>query len=95
MVFYHFVKGSFSEPNRVAEMEIFAKFLTVFHKNAVCLMFEWVFETHALVFFRIECYALHRMCLYSELFWPAFSHIRTEYGKMRARISPIRTPFTQ
>ena len=29
---------------------------------------------------------LHKKCPYSELFWPAFSRIRTEYGEIR--ISP-------
>ena len=27
--------------------------------------------------------ALRETCLYSELFWSAFSRIRTEYGEMR------------
>ena len=32
-------------------------------------------------------YSLHKKCPYSELFWSAFSHIRTEYGEI-LRISP-------
>ena len=33
------------------------------------------------------CLALHEKCPYSELFWSAFFHIRTEYGEI-LRISP-------
>ena len=48
---------------------------------------------------------MREKCLYLELFWSAFSRIRTEYGKMRTRITPntdtfnavengpLRTPF--
>ena len=49
---------------------------------------------------------LSKKCPYSELFWSAFSHIRTEYGeirvslriqsecwKMRARITPNKNTF--
>ena len=31
--------------------------------------------------------SLREKCPYSELFWPAFSHIRTEYGETQS-ISP-------
>ena len=34
-----------------------------------------------------ESFALREKCLYLEIFWSAFSHIRTEYGEMRG-ISP-------
>ena len=34
-----------------------------------------------------HCWTLHENCPYSELFWSAFSHIRTEYGEIRS-ISP-------
>ena len=33
------------------------------------------------------CYTLRKKCLYSELFWTAFSRIQTEYGEIRS-ISP-------
>ena len=33
------------------------------------------------------CTTLHETCPYSELFWSAFSHVRTEYGEIRS-ISP-------
>ena len=45
----------------------------------------------------LTVFTLHKKCPYSELFWSAFSHIRTEYGeirmwknteKMRTRITP-------
>ena len=35
---------------------------------------KWVRATN------LQIYALHEKCPYSELFWFAFSHIRTEYG---------------
>ena len=35
---------------------------------------------------------LHEKCPYSELFWPVFSRIRTEYGPEQLQ---VRTFFTQ
>ena len=37
--------------------------------------------------------ALRKKSPYSELFWSAFSRIRTEYGKMRTRITPNTDTF--
>ena len=36
---------------------------------------------------------LREKCPYSELVWPAFSCIRTEYGKMWTRITPNTDTF--
>ena len=36
---------------------------------------------------------LREKCLYTELFWPVFSHIRTEYGKIQTRITPNADNF--
>ena len=43
--------------------------------------------------------ALHEKCLYSEFFWSVFSHIWTEYGKIRiqskyGKIQTKKTPIT-
>ena len=50
-----------------------------------------------------NCLTLHKKCLYSELFWSAFSRIRNAYGeilrsqskcgKMRTRITPNMDTF--
>ena len=37
--------------------------------------------------------SLRKKCPYSELCWSAFSHIRTEYGKIRTRITPNTDRF--
>ena len=37
--------------------------------------------------------ALRKKCPYLELFWSAFSHIRTEYGKIWTTIAPNTDPF--
>ena len=42
---------------------------------------------------QLEWKTLREKCSYSELFWSAFSHIRTEYGKMRTRITPNTGSF--
>ena len=51
------------------------------------------------------CRSLRKNCPYSELFWPVFSHIQTEYGysvflciqsecgKIRTRITPNKDTF--
>ena len=46
--------------------------------------FTYLFESH---------HSVRKKCLYSELFWSAFSRIRTEYGEI-LRISPysVRMP---
>ena len=36
---------------------------------------------------------LREKCVYSELFCSVFSHIRTEYGKIRTRIAPNTDTF--
>ena len=41
----------------------------------------------SLIFTFLLCIALREKCTYSELFWSAFSHIRTEYGEI-LRIFP-------
>ena len=38
-------------------------------------------------------WSLHIKCPYSELLWSIFSHIRTEYVKMRTRITPNTDTF--
>ena len=38
-------------------------------------------------------YTLREKCPYSELFWSAFSRIRTEFGKIRTRITPNTDTF--
>ena len=40
-----------------------------------------------------DCSTLREKCQYSELFWSAFSCIRTEYGKMRTKITPNTDSF--
>ena len=42
---------------------------------------------------QLEWKTLREKCSYSELFWSAFPHIRTEYGKMRTRITPNTDSF--
>ena len=44
--------------------------------------------------FAIFTDALRKNCPYSELFWSAFSRIRTEYGKI-FRISPYSVPIRE
>ena len=34
-------------------------------------------------YFEVDKHTLRKKCLYSELFWSVFSHIRTEYGEIR------------
>ena len=40
-----------------------------------------------------ESLTLRKKCPYSELFWSVFSHIRTEYEKIRERITPYIDTF--
>ena len=37
--------------------------------------------------------SLREKCPYSELFWPVFSHIQSECGKVRTRIAPNKDTF--
>ena len=43
--------------------------------------------------FGYASHSLRKKCQYSELFWSAFSHIRTECGKLRTRITPNTDTF--
>ena len=38
-------------------------------------------------------FSLREKCPYSELFWSVLFHIRTEYGKIRTRITPNTATF--
>ena len=40
-----------------------------------------------------ESYSLHEKCLYSKLFWSAFSRIPTEYGEYPSVFSPNAGKF--
>ena len=40
-----------------------------------------------------ESTTLRTKCPYSEIFWSAFSRIRTKYGKKRTRITPNTDTF--
>ena len=79
----------------MTEMDIFAKLLTVFHKNAVCLMFELVFNKDALVFSELNVmHCIESVCIrsYSGPHFPTFG---LNTGKCIPEYLRIRTPFTQ
>ena len=66
---------------------IVQKNVLVLPKMNCALKCNYGFSTRAAVLMISKCFGLREMCPYSELFWSAFSSIRTAYGEI-FRISP-------
>ena len=59
--------------------------MQIARKNELLQRKHWLFPVKPKwvgVIILFEFSSLREMCPYSELFWPAFSRIRTEYGEM-------------
>ena len=89
-----------------AQFKIFVRSFEKFNRwyfERLAQISENIFENcKSFTYMKLSQLALCKKCPYSELFWPAFSRIRTEYGenmrecgKIRIRITPNTDIFTQ
>ena len=83
--------GAFLEPCKTSKMEVFAKIVNGFQPQ----WFYRVVNMPEKTSHWLSLYSVHKKCPHSELFWSAFSRIRTEYGQIRSNENADRiTPNT-
>ena len=68
--------GAFLEPCKTSEMGVFAKIVNGFQP-------QWFYMPEKTSHWP-SLYSVRKKCSHSELFWFAFSRIRTEYGQIRS-----------
>ena len=92
------------EIQNIKNTVVFPRFITNRSSHWRCAVRKGVFRNFAKFIGKHLCKilffnSLREKCLYSELFWSAFSRIRTEYliesecGKMLTRITPNKDTF--
>ena len=72
--------GAFLQPCKTSKMEVFGKIVNGFQPQ----WFYRVVNMPEKTSHWLSLYSLPKKCPYSELFWSAFSRIRTEYEQIRS-----------
>ena len=74
----------------------YCRFVWMFHSRTLNNQINKIHEKALRLVYKDETFpsfALRKRCRDSELFWSVFFRIRTEYGKMRTKITPNTDTF--